>query len=123
MEQSEGTSEKSVKIVRGRVDSLSLYEITDHELGVLEKGSPSSLYLNFSVFFLSVATSLLIALLTAPFHPGKLFTVFVVVTVVGFAIGLFLLVLWHRTRQQVGQVVSKIKKRIPSETGEQSEAS
>ena len=49
------TGEKAVQIKRGRVDSLSLYEITDNELDILTAGSPSSLYLNFAIFLLSRA--------------------------------------------------------------------
>ena len=39
-----------VKIKRGKVDSLSLYEVTDSELQVLEEGGQDNLFLNFAVF-------------------------------------------------------------------------
>ena len=56
------TGQNEPTILRGKVDSLSLYEITDFELDVLEKGSPNSIYLNFSIFLLSVGFSFLAAL-------------------------------------------------------------
>ena len=73
-EQSEG----AVKIKRAKYDSLCLYEVTESELEVLEKGSPSSIYLNFSVFLLSIAISFTIALLTVKIESIKLFTCFLV---------------------------------------------
>ena len=44
MVKTENTEDENIRIVRGRVDSLSLYEITDHELNILEKGI-SKLYI------------------------------------------------------------------------------
>ena len=41
-----------VKIRRGRVSSVDLYEIKDSELDQLEAGSPATLQLNFSIFLL-----------------------------------------------------------------------
>lgn len=99
------------KILRGRVDSLSLYEITEHELDILEKGSPSSLYLNFSIFLLSVGLSFLITLFSADVT-GKVFIVFVILSCIGMIGGVFLLFLWYRMKSEVSDIVSKIKLRI-----------
>ncbi len=75
--EQEHSGEKSPRILRGRVNSFALYEITDDELGILEAEYPSSLYLNFSIFCLSVAVSFLIALLTATVS-DRVFTIFTV---------------------------------------------
>ena len=109
--QQDKESTHTPRIVRGRVDSLSLFEITDYELSVLESGSPATVYLNFSVFFLSTGLAYLISLLTGTFASIRLFTVLVVVTTVSFGIGLVLLVLWYRSRSSVLAVVKKIKDR------------
>ena len=106
------TGYNEVKILRGRVDSLSLYEITDTELDILEKGSPNSLYLNFGIFLFSVGLSFLIALLSTDIQSPNTFTVFVVLCVVGLLLGSFFMFLWHRTRRKVTNVVKKIKERI-----------
>ena len=123
-DQEEQSEVKPPKILRGRVDSFALYEITDAELNILESGSPSSLHLNFSVFFLSIASSFLIALLTSSVS-SRVFTVFVVVTVVGLAVGLFLFFLWFRARRSISTVVRRIRARIPGDmlkdAGEQAE--
>lgn len=106
-------SSNQPRIVRGQVDSLSILEITDYELEILEQGSPNSLYLNFGVFFLSTATSFLTTLLTVSIESMKLFTVFLSLTICGFSAGLVLLVLWYRSKSNVKNLIKKIKARVP----------
>lgn len=108
------TGTNDPKIVRGRVDSLSLFEITDNELEILEKGSPNSVYLNFAIFFVSTGLSFLISLLTTTFSEDRVFSVFVVICVVCIALGLVLAVLWLRLRNEVSDVCKKIRARIAS---------
>jgi uncharacterized membrane protein YciS (DUF1049 family) len=112
LEQAEQSGEKSPRILRGRLDSYAIYEITEDELRDLETGSPSSLYLNFAIFGLSIAMSFFIALVTATVS-DRVFTVFTVLTVVGFLIGACLLILWWRARLSVVDVVRRIRARIP----------
>lgn len=109
------TGENEVRIVRGRVDSLSLYEITDHELDMLEKGSPGSLHLNFGIFLLSVGTSFLITLLSTDIQSNRIFTIFIVLCSLGIVGGTFLIFLWYRMKGDVADIVSKIKKRIAAQ--------
>jgi hypothetical protein len=118
-EESEHTGDKQPRIVRGRVDSFALYEITDAELDLLEAGSPSSLQLNFAIFAISTALSFFIALVTSP-PEGKAFTVFVVITVLGALMGAYLFFLWIKSRKSVSEVIQRIRKRIPIDrSGEQ----
>ena len=112
MSKTENVGDKEVKIVRGRVDSLSLYEITDHELNILEKGSPSSIYLNFSIFLVSIGLSFFISLVTVDIQSTKIFSIFTIFTVIGLVGGIFLLFLWSRMRTSVSDVVKRIKSRI-----------
>ena len=44
--------EKITKIKIGRVDSLVIYEVSEGELQTIERGSPNSIFLNFSIFLL-----------------------------------------------------------------------
>ena len=107
------SDEKQLIIKRGRVGSLSIYEIKEDELNTIEKGSTTSLYLNFSIFLLSIAASFLIALLTSDFT-NKLFTftIFCVVMAVGFIIGLILLMIWFKVKDEFKEVIKTIKQRI-----------
>ena len=109
------TGQNEPRIVRGRVDSLSLYEITDHELDILEKGSPESFHLNFGIFLLSVGLSFFVTLLSENIQSNRIFTVFVVLCSVGLLGGSFLMFLWYRMRRELTNVVGKIKKRIATQ--------
>jgi NADH:ubiquinone oxidoreductase subunit K len=107
--------EHQIKIVRGRVDSVAVYEVTESELSILENGPPSSIYLNFSIFLLSVAVSFLITLLTTKIESDRVFTIFVVVTAIGFIAGLLLLLIWYRSHRSLADIIQTIKKRIPND--------
>jgi hypothetical protein len=104
----------AIEVRWGDYGKLALYPVDESELELLAQGSPDSVYLNFAVFLLSVAVSFFIALLTAVVS-GKVFTVFVVITTVGFIAGLLLLILWLRKRRSVSDLVDKIRKRLPPE--------
>jgi hypothetical protein len=103
------------KIIWARVPSVTIYQITENELSTLERGSPCELYLNFAIFFWTAAISFFSVLLTSDSLSVKVFTVFVVVTIVTAAAGLILGALWWRTRKSVDGVVKEIRARIKSE--------
>jgi len=106
--------ETEVLIRRGRVASVDLYEIKDSELELLEKGSPAGLYLNFAIFLLSMAFSAIVAICTAAsFVSPVAETLFLIVAVVGILGGVFLLILWMRTRASIRLIVAVIRQRIP----------
>lgn len=111
-EHSEG--HVSLRILRGAVDSLSLYEITDYELDLLEQGSPSSTLLNFGIAFGSVGFSFLIALLTVKPASIYVFSLFAIFAIVGLLASAVLLELWRRTRSTVTDVCVKIRARVPT---------
>lgn len=114
-DKTEHSGDKPFKIHRGRVDSLSLFEITEHELATLENGSPSSLYLNFSLLLLTTATSFFISLLTTTIESDRTYAVFVILVVVGYVLGLLLLIIWLRTRQSISEITKRIRSRISFE--------
>jgi hypothetical protein len=109
-----GTGEKLV-VRRGRVDSVDLYEVKENELELLEKGSPASLQLNFSIFLLSLAFSAVLTLTTAKVNVPILETVYIVIAVVGVLLGLYLLFSWWKTQTSIKKIVAKIRDRIPPE--------
>jgi len=43
---------KPLRVRRGRVESVDLYEIKDSELEIFQRGSPADLQLNFAIFLL-----------------------------------------------------------------------
>ena len=107
--------EKSIKIRRGKVREMRLYEVEEHELDTLEKGMPESLFLNIGIALLSIGCSFLISLLTTDIASDLLSTVFTVIGAIGFTLGLVLMCLWYRNRQSTTALIQKIRSRIPDE--------
>ena len=98
-------------IQRVPLDTLRIFEISEAELEALERGSPESLFLALAV--LPIAISFSITLVTAKIENLKTFTVFVVVTVVGYVAGITFLALWLSFRRSLKSVSAKIRGRIP----------
>lgn len=112
MSQNNSTGENDFKVIRGKVGSVSLYEITDSELDLLEKGSPSSIYLNFAIFLSSIGASFLISLLSTDITNIKVFTIFLVFSIIGILGGSLLFIVWFRMKGEISLVINKIKERI-----------
>ncbi|HVI57736.1 MAG TPA: hypothetical protein VM619_02530 [Luteimonas sp.] len=100
---------------RGRVDCVDLYEVKENELELLEKGSPANLQLNFAIFLISIAFSSVLTLTTATVNYPVLQTVYIVVGVVGFLLGAYLLLIWWKTQTSIRKIVATIRARIPPE--------
>jgi hypothetical protein len=100
---------------RARIERLDIYEISETELQILERGSPESILLNFAIFLISIAASFLIALLITEIQSSRTFTVFVIVTVVGFIIGTILLAFWAWYRRSTTTMFEQIRRRMPPE--------
>lgn len=111
----EGSSQ--LKIVRGAVDSLSLYEITDFELEGLERGSPTSSLFNFAIFGGSVGLSFSATLLTVEISSIKIFLLFLVIAIVGLLSSGVLFVLWRRFGSSTKDLCKKIRARVPQASG------
>ena len=107
--------QKPLRIRRGRVDSVDLYEIKDSELDLLERGSPADLQLNFAIFLLSSAFSSICALATATFASPRIENVFTLVAIVGVIIGTYLLISWYRSHTSHREVCRRIRERIPAD--------
>lgn len=107
------SGEKTTKIKFARVDSLVIYEVSEGEIETIERGSPNSTYLNFSVFLISTCFSFTVALLTCDFKDkDRLYSTFFSVCLISGLIGIFLFIIWCRTKNDVDEVIKKIKERI-----------
>jgi hypothetical protein len=108
-------SDKALRVRRGRVDSVNLYEVKENELEILENGEPTGLQLNFSIFLLSIAFSGILTLCTATFASSLLQSTFLFVTIIGVLLGAYLLLMWWKGRKSIKTVIQTIKNRIPPE--------
>ena|SRR5271157_2034938 len=105
-------NDDTLRVRRGRVESVDLYEIKDSELDLFEKGSPSDLQLNFAIFLLSLAFSAVVALSTATFANHTVQTAYLVVAVVGVLLGAYLLIAWRRNRTSAKHLCVSIRRRM-----------
>ena len=92
-------SEK-LPVRRGRVASIDLYEVKEHELELLEKGPAGTLQFNFAIFLLSTAITCIIALLTSDFKWQTARTIFILASIVGILQGSYLIISWWRAKNQ-----------------------
>ena len=106
------TNNEKPLIKRGRVDSVNLYEIKEEELELLEKGSPASVQLGFAIFLFSSAVTCIAAWATADFKWDIVENIFAFIGIGGIISGVYLLVIWWRTRKSISRVVLTIRKRI-----------
>ena len=95
--------EDKVTINRVKIGSLTFYEITEEELERLETGGVSSIFLNFSIFTISIAISFFIALITSEVS-DRVFTIFLVITIIGFLAGIILFILWKKTNKSTKKI-------------------
>ena len=107
------SSEKEFRVRRGRVDSISIYEVKEDELEILENGAPVGIYLNFAVFLLSIAFSGITALATAKFDSILLENAVLFTSIVGVVVGVLLLFLWKNEQKSIKSTIQKIKDRVP----------
>ena len=115
-EPDSNTESKALRVRRGRVESVDLYEIKDNELEMLEKGTPADLQLNFAIFLLSIAFSGICTLVSATFSSHTIENLFLFVAIVGILLGVYLLIVWARTRSSLRELCHKIRSRMPSDT-------
>jgi ABC-type Fe3+-siderophore transport system permease subunit len=103
-----------VRIRRGVILQMTIYEVAEDELETLAHGSPDSVYLNFAIFLLSIATAFLISLLTTEVS-NRTFAVFVILIAVGYVLGAFFSILWYKNRKSISALVQRIQERLPQE--------
>ncbi len=107
---------KPFRVRRGKVDSVDLYEVKESELEILENGAPVELFLNFSIFLFSTAISGTACLSTSSFTSKMVEEIFLLTTIVGYIGGIFLAILWYRSRRSITAITKVIRSRIPPTT-------
>lgn len=111
-------NESSINIKRGKCDSLNIYEVTEWELEIIKRGSPNSIFLNFSIALLSLAISFLTTLITVNIESDRIFYIFVILCTIGFIVWIILLILWIIAENDFKKTIKKIEERIWNEEKE-----
>jgi len=99
-------------VMIGKVDSLTVYEITDFELDQLEQGENLNIDFNIAIFLLSMGLSYLSVLFTVSFNSNVLLFISIAVTLIGIIGGIIMLISWYIRRKPTKKLVLKIKNRL-----------
>lgn len=105
-------SEETIRVNRGRVDSIDLFEVKENELDALEHGASGDLLLNVAIALLSVALSILVTIFTAAFTSEFVRQIVTIIMVVGFVTGPILIIFWFRDRNTARAVINRIRSRV-----------
>jgi hypothetical protein len=112
-------SESGPKIQRGRVDSITIYEITESELASLEAGTPTGYLFDLFLCLLTVGIAFFVTISTTTISSDRLFSFYAILAIASTIGSLVCLCLWLRYRKSLKTVIEGIKKRVqppPSST-------
>ena len=105
-----GSDDKSLHVKRGKFDSISLYEVTEEELNVIESGE-NSIELNFAIALFSAMLALVIALFTTTTSDLVKGT-FIVCSILAFVLGMYFIIKWRSNKGNVKSTFDKIRRRL-----------
>lgn len=96
---------------------LRVYPIYGHELDEFEQGSPVALCLNIGLALLASGISFLTNLLVTDIASIKVFTVFVVLTVIFLLSGAISMAVWWKLHRSTRNLAQRIRQRMPPPPG------
>ena len=104
---------EKIPVQRRKLDSVTIYDVTEAELTILEKGTDASVWLNFFIGTTSIAVSFLVSLLTVEWGSNVSLTqiVFICVTVIMFLAAVVCCVFWRVGRGQHVATIKTIRER------------
>ena len=108
--------DEKLLVRRGRVGSVDLYEVKEHELELLEKGSTATLQFNFAIFLFSTAITCIVALVTSNFKWQTVRVIFILVSIVGITQGTYLIISWWRAKTSIRKLIATIRNRIEDQS-------
>ncbi len=116
-------SGEHIPIRRHRLMGLDVCDVTTDELDDIERET-GDLGLDFQIsqFCLTTAIAFLAATLSNPPISERVYTVFVVMIVIGFAIGLIFALKWWRGRGAFSRLIQKIRDRQVGPIGDDEHA-
>lgn len=99
-------------VERHAYTSVVLYEVTADDLDQMERETLSvSEDFSFAIAAIAIAVSFSIALATTTIQSDRVFTVFTVVTVIGYLSGIYFGIKWFRGRREFKGVAKRIRER------------
>ncbi len=108
---------KSLPVVkRISIRELVVYDVSANELESLAADPSDQMPLTFGIFLMTVGLSYLSVLLTISIESIRVFSIFVVIAIVGLAGGAFFICIgiraWRKSRRIKSELVRTIKERL-----------
>jgi hypothetical protein len=109
-----------IPIRRHRLSGLDICDVTTDELEAIEReGADVGLDFQIAQFCLTLALSFLASTLSSPPTSDRVYTVFVVIIVVSFALGIIFGIKWWKGRGEFSRLIQKIKDRQIGPVGDE----
>ena len=121
LQKRDSGTEPVPEIRRARLQRLTIYEVEEYQLDILEHGGPDSIVFNIAICLISIAASLTATLFTAEFRSERLWILFLVVTIICGLVGIILLLIWSKSRRSVASCVKNIRQRLPPDSMDETE--
>jgi hypothetical protein len=105
-------AEGQVNINRARLGSLTLYDVTEDELDMLQNGPSNGIWLNMACALIPVSVTLTATLMTVNILSTRTFIVFVIVTVLTGLTGIIAAIVWYSGRRSYTSIIiTRVKSR------------
>jgi len=101
-----------VDIRRGRIPADPIHQIPDHELVSVANGSPESWHFSLALALISLASGLVLSLVTTPTMPLAQKIFFIALASGAFWSGISLGIVWLGRRASTRSLVDKIRARL-----------
>lgn len=107
-------------MVRGFNAELRSYEIQEHELEVIEEGSPDSNRFTVGVSSISASIGFIVSLLTTSVSTLILIIFIGLIGIgIGIGVGSTLIYFSYKDKNKVAKIIKKIRAQLPPPPGEQ----
>lgn len=108
---------EKIDVRRRKIGVVTIYDVTESELTILEKGTDASIWLNFFIGTMSIAASFLATLLTVDWGREVTLTqvIYICVTIIMFLAAIICFVFWRNTKGQHEATIRTIKERTIQE--------
>lgn len=106
------SSGENIRVRRGKVNSVIIYEVREDELRVIEQGGAAADKLNFAIGLISSAVTALVTVLSTDVKSEYAKIFFVALVLIGFILGGYFFISWSRDKKPVPEVVAEIRKRL-----------
>jgi len=108
--QPPGANAEYIAVNRTRIESITVFDVKDNELDMLEGGSSVEIHLNLAVAAFTFAVSTVVSLRSGTFEPLDRI-LFIVLVIMALVLAAYWLWMWGRNRKSNKSICTAIRKR------------